>query len=124
MKKWIMVVVLVLGGLLGVMLLSGFLRVRAYHQFYLQAGRLQDAVRHEPGLGDVGVETDSTAPYGLVISCKRQLPPADKARVEHLFQEYFPDIPERQVDDMLRISYELQNLDFSPAPSPPQKSSP
>jgi hypothetical protein len=123
MKKWIMFVVLVLGGLLSVMLLLGFMRVRAYHRFCLQAGRLQDAVRHEAGLRDVDVDTDSTAPYGLVISCKRQLPPVDEARVEHLFHEYFPDVPTQRVDDMLKISYELQNLDLSPAPSPPQKSS-
>ena len=124
MKKWIVLALLVLGGLVGVMLLSGLMRVRAYHRFCLQAERLQNAVRQEAGLEDVDVPTDSTAPYGLVISCKRQLPSVDKARLEHLFHEYFPDIPTQRVDDMLRVSYELQNLDLSLAPSPPQESSP
>jgi hypothetical protein len=122
MKKRI-VLLLVLGGLLGVVLLLACMRVRAHYRFCLQAGRLQDAVRHEPGLREVHVETDSTAPCGLVISCKRQLPPVDKARLEHLFHEYFPDLPTQRVDEMLRISYELQTLDLSPA-SLPQKGAP
>jgi hypothetical protein len=122
-KKWI-VLLLVLGGLLGAVLLSAFMRVRAHHRFYLQAGRLQDAVRHEAGLREVDVDTDSTAPYGLVISCNRLLPPGDKARLEHLFNEYFPGVPTQRVDDMLRISYELQTLDLSPAPSLPHKGAP
>ena len=118
MKRWT-ILFLVFGALLAVVLLLGFMRARAYRRLSVQAARLQDAVSHEAGLGDVGVITDSTAPYGVVISCKRQLPPVDKARLEHLFHEYRPDIPTQQVDEMLRISYELQNMDLSPAPSPP-----
>jgi len=123
-KTWIVLVVLVLGGLLGLMLLSGFMRTRAHHRFWLRAERLQEAVRHEAGLGDVDVDTDSTAPYGLVISCKRELPPVDKARLQHLFHEYLPDFPAQEVDRLLKISYELQTLDLSPAPSLPQKGAP
>lgn len=123
MKRWT-VVLLVIGALLGVMLLPGLIRARAYDRICLQAARLQDAVRHEAGLGDVCIVPDSTAVYGVVISCKRQLPPADKARLEHLFHEYFSRIPAQQVDKMLEISYVLQNLDLSPTLSPSQKSSP
>src|SRR5262245_58043915 len=98
MKRW-SVLLLALGGLLAVVvLLPGFMRARAYHRLSVQAARLQEAVSREAGLGDVGVITDSTAPYGVVIDCKRQLPPVDKARLEHLFHEYLPDIPTQQVD--------------------------
>jgi hypothetical protein len=41
-----------------------------------------------------------------------------------LFHEYLPDVPRQHLDKMLEISYELQNLDIAPTPSPPQKSSP
>src|ERR1051325_2991125 len=117
MKTWT-VVLLVLGALVGVMLLSGFMRVRAYHRFCLQAARLQDAVRHEVGLEDISVVTDSTAPYGLVISYERQLPPADKARLKRLFHESFPDRPTQQMDDMLSRREQFRALNLSPTPRP------
>ena len=98
MKRLTILTVLVLAGLLTAVLLSGYLRVRAIHQFYFRAARLQDAVRQQTGLEDVEVVTDSTHPNGVFIFCKHQIPSGDKARLDRLFHEYFPDRP-MQVDD-------------------------
>src|ERR1700759_4191042 len=103
MKGWI-VLLLFLGCFVGLVLFSASMRVRAYRSFGVPAERLQDAVRHEAGLRDVRIETDSTAPYGLVISCRHQLPPMDKARLEQLFREYLPNVPTQEVDRLLDIS--------------------
>jgi hypothetical protein len=98
MKRRTVIILLVLAGLATTYLLFGYVRTRAIHRFYLQVERLRDAVRQQPGLEDVEVVDDSTHPSGVFIFCKHKIPADAKARLDHLFHQYFPDRP-MQVDD-------------------------
>ena len=98
MKKRTSILLLVLAGLVAALVFSGYLRARGIQRFRAQAEHLQNAVRQEVGLEDVEVVTDSTHPNGVFIFCKHKIPADAKARLDHLFHQYFSDKP-MQVDD-------------------------